>query len=101
MNMEMTHLNCECYSPEHTLRLVADKQSAELWLEVRLNYHPIGLKGLITRLKTAVLYLFGISPRDGHFDTFCFSVQEAASFRDKLDEFIKSRAEVAKGEEHR
>jgi hypothetical protein len=97
--MEMVHLNCECSSPEHTLRMVVDKQSAELWPDVRLNYYPTGLKGFIARLKAAVLYLFGISPRDGHFDIFCFSVKEAQMFRRTLDEFISSRAEATQGEE--
>lgn len=98
--MEMIHLDCECYSPEHTLRMVMDKQSAELWLDVRLNYYPNGFRGFIARFKAAVLYLFGISPKDGHFDTFCLSVKEAKTFRRTLDEFILSRAEVAQGEEH-
>lgn len=97
--METTHLNCECYSPEHTIRVTADKQSASLWLEMRLNYYPKGIKGFIVRARTAVLYFFGISPEDGHFDTFCFSVKEAAAFRDILDDFVKSRLVVPKGQE--
>lgn len=90
--MESTHLECECYSAEHTLRLVADKQHGDLWLEARLNYYPTGIRGFITRLKYAVLYLFGVSPRDGHFDTFCFSLKSATQFRDALNDFVKSRS---------
>lgn len=98
--MEFLHLNCECYSPEHTLRLVADKQLDDLSLEVRLNYYPKGVMGFITRLKYAVLYLFGVSPADGHFDTFCFSVESATAFRDALDDFIKSRSGASTSKEH-
>lgn len=70
--VETIHLNCECYSPAHTLRVVMDKQSVELWMDIRLNYYPSGIKGFLARLKTAVLFLFGISPRGGTFDTFAF-----------------------------
>jgi hypothetical protein len=96
--MEFTHLNCECFSPEHTLRLVADQQ--DLWLEIRLNYYPTGIVGFITRLKYAVLYLFGASPKAGHFDTFLFSTKDAVLFRDGLNDFIKSRSEKPAGTQH-
>lgn len=97
--LKMAHLDCTCYSANHSIRVTVDTQSSELWLETRLNYYPTGLKGFIFRCKAAFLYMFGLSPKDGHFDTFCFSVDEARKLRDVLDSFVESRKLIGKGRE--
>jgi hypothetical protein len=70
------YVECDCHSPEHTLRMSADEDC--VYLHVFLGDEPWH-----RRLLNAVLYVFGRKCNYGHFDEFVIS-------RDKLDRLIKT-----------
>lgn len=80
MDQEFRYLECECTSPEHTLRIARDEDH---------TYITFFLEGgpWWRRLTNAVKYLFGYKCRYGHFD-------EIVLGEDKVRELV----EALKGE---
>lgn len=69
------HFECDCHSPEHTLRFTLDQEYNEIYTEVFLNQYRPWWK----RIWIAVKYVFGYKCMYGHFD--CFMMQRADAGR--------------------
>lgn len=64
-DLRTTYFECQCRSPEHTIRFWYDAREVELSTEVQLNHYLPWWK----RVLAAVKYVFGISTYP-HFDSF-------------------------------
>lgn len=63
--MDVVHIDCECSSFDHSLRICVDQETGDLWVNTRLNtYLP-----WYRRVWRALVYVFrpGAS-RYGHYD---------------------------------
>ena len=61
--MEIQYFDCQCHTPEHTIRLVIDPEYGDLHLEVFL-----GDNVWYMRIWKAIKYVFGYKCRYGHYD---------------------------------
>ncbi len=98
MDNELTSsfFECSCYSPEHSLRFILDKdpEFPLLYTEIYLSqYHSF-----LGRIWIAIKYVFGYRCRYGHWDTWILKRDDAKRLRDLADEFIRFQAEVDKKE---
>lgn len=61
--LETEHFDCECYTPEHTVRFTYDPDDGDLYMSVYLWKWPFW-----KRLWIGVKYIFGYTSRFGDFD---------------------------------
>lgn len=82
--MEKEYIECVCDSAEHVVRILRDEDTdfnSVAYIEVQLNpYLPIW-----DRIKLAIKYVLGRSPKYGHWDITMLSRHEA----DKLINLLK------------
>jgi len=76
--MDIKYLECECYSPDHTMRFHIEDD--RVYLTVHLTQD-----GLLGRLKKGIAYILGYTSRYGHFDEFIIGQEE----RTKLLEILE------------
>lgn len=97
MNLETYHFDCECQSPEHTLRFAVDpdSQDPELYTEVYLNDH----RGFFKRLWYGLRYIFGYQCRYGAWDCWVMREEDIGRLRNLLDRYevlVKAKPEKTK-----
>lgn len=81
--MEGNYIECECHSPEHTLRYSLDHEDQVIYVSVYLDqYHP-----WYERAWIAVKYLFGYKCRYGHFDCVLMGPEQVEQLKKVLQEF--------------
>lgn len=68
--MKSLHINCDCMSPEHTLRYIWDAEDKQLYTDIYLNSYQSFFK----RFVIAIKYLFGHKCKYGMFD--CTMINE-------------------------
>lgn len=72
------YIECECHSPEHTLKFTYDFEDKEIYTSVYLHqYHNIWQRILI-----AVKYLLGYQSQYGAFDCFLADKPKIKELRD-------------------
>ena len=81
--MDIKYLECECYSPDHTMRFHIEDD--RVYLTVHLTQD-----GLFGRLKKGIAYILGYTSRYGHFDEFIISQKEKTKLSEILNEQIPS-----------
>lgn len=67
--MQTEYFDCECNSPEHTIRFVYDdsnKENDEVYIEVQMNPYL----NIFKRFWVAFKYIFGIKEQGNHWDCF-------------------------------
>ena len=84
--METIYFECQCESPEHTLRFVYDPDYNELYTEVLLSQY----RNIFKRIWTAIKYIFGYECRYGHFDCWMLKVEDCNGIKDLLNKVIKN-----------
>lgn len=79
---------CQCYSDEHTLKMVldADPEYPELFTSIYLNDY----RGFFKRLWVGIKYIFGYKCKYGHWDCFCLRQDDA----DRMIELIQKYKEA-------
>lgn len=77
---------CQCYSGEHTLRFMYDKDNDELYTEVFLA-QP---NNFFKRCWIAIGYVFGYKCRYGHWDCWMLSKDDRQKLIDVLNQGGKS-----------
>lgn len=81
--MNNHHIDCECYSPEHTLTFSIDKEDHIIYTSVFLNHWQSWYK----RVWIAIKYIFGYKCIYGHFDCTILGEKEVAQLKNVIDEF--------------
>lgn len=80
-HMDVTYLDCACYTTEHTLRFVYDKEDNILYAEMFMSqYH-----GFFKRCWLAIKYVFGAKCKYGHWDCFILKPTDTHVLRGLLD----------------
>lgn len=80
--MEKRIIFCECFSPEHQVIFIHDKEEASVYMET----HLITYKNFWKRLWVGLKYAFGYKCRFGNFDSLILGPNEIK----ELDELVKS-----------
>jgi len=62
--LETEYFECECYTPEHTVRFTYDPDDGELYMSVYLWRWPFW-----KRVWIAIKYVFGYTSKFGDFDS--------------------------------
>jgi len=89
MRDHVIHLDCDCGSPEHILRLMYDEDERELYTEVQLRQY----RNIFKRVWVALKYVCGYTSRYGVWDCTCLSWEGI----EKLNAFLnKAVAEMRK-----
>lgn len=83
--MKIKYLECDCHSPEHTLRFsYFEDEPDTLFIEPHLyNYQK-----WYQRLWAAIKYVFGHCSNYGHFDCIVLDIKKSRELAAELDEFI-------------
>jgi len=85
MELEVTHIECQCFSPDHTLRFMYDEEDNSLYTDVFLyQYHNI-----FKRIWLAIKYVFGQRSGYGHFDCWLLNPTDAVKLKAILDKVIE------------
>lgn len=63
---------CQCFSPEHSIIILHDKEEKEVYLSIHLSKLPF-----FERFKYAIKYLFGYQSRYGAFDRILLNPDDA------------------------
>ena len=88
--METLHIDCECSSFDHSVRLVLDPDTGDLWLNMRLNTWLPWYR----RLWRAIVYV--VRPhggRYGHYDEMFVNHADFDAIRQLLDKAEECRDE--------
>lgn len=75
------YFECQCHSPEHTLKFVYDSENKELYSEIFLNQY----RNFFKRSWVAIKYIFGYKCKYGHFDCFIFKNDDIVKFKNLLE----------------
>lgn len=79
--LEAQFFDCECHSPEHTLRFAWDDEDNQIYTEVYLSQY----RNFFKRLWVALKYVFGYRCKYGHWDCFLMQSKDAERLRALLD----------------
>lgn len=84
------HLDCECSSLDHTLRIAVDQEAGDMWVHTQLTtFRP-----WYQRLWLAIQYVFRPGRgRYGHYDETCIRHEDFPRIREILAAAEKYRAE--------
>lgn len=69
--MDINYIECDCYSPDHTMRFTKIKEENILYVTVHLSNYSFW-----KRLVFGARYIFGYTSRYGHFDEFLINDKE-------------------------
>lgn len=84
--MKSFFLECQCCSPEHTLKFIYDDIDKELYTEIYLGqYH-----GFWGRIILAIKYIFGYKCKYGMFDCFIFKNSDITNLRKLLEKIYEN-----------
>lgn len=89
---DVLHIDCECTSMDHSVRLLVDRQTGDVWLHLRLTTH-LPWYG---RLWRAIRYVF--QPRHGrygHYDETLISHESLPAVQGMLAKAVQYRAKSA------
>ena len=85
------YFDCECSSPEHTLRFVFDTVSLwdeaekpQIYTEIYLDQY----RNVFKRIWIAIKYIFGYKCRYGHWDCWCLNEKDAYRLKELCEEYI-------------
>jgi hypothetical protein len=81
------YFECQCFSPEHSLRFVLDLDEGDpgIHTEVYLGSYPWGWK----RVWVGVRYIFGYKSRYGAWDCFLLQPADAVRLASLCDRLVK------------
>ena len=82
--METSYYECQCESPEHTLRFVYDPDENELYTEVHLTQY----RNVFKTIWVAIKYIFGYKCRYGHFDCWMLKNEDCKGIKELLNKVI-------------
>lgn len=90
MKYETNYFDCECYSPEHTLRIVLtydenNDEPPEVYTEIYLNQPNSFFK----RIWIALKYIFGYKSQYGCWDCFNLQAKDTSKLMNILDTYDK------------
>ena len=98
-DIKIEHFDCECASPEHTLRFCYFKpeidEYPELYTEIYLNKY----RNIFSRVWVAIKYIFGYTSKYGHWDTWILRRKDCERLRDlttRIIEFDKAKEKITK-----
>ena len=72
--MQSHYFDCQCSSPEHTLRFVYDSEYNELYTEIFLCQN----RNIFQRIWVAIKYIFGFKCRYGHWDCWLLRQEDCS-----------------------
>lgn len=88
-HLSTSYFDCDCASPEHTLRFTLDREENALHTEIYLyQYRPV-----YKRVWIAIKYVFGYPCRYGHWDCWILRNRDARRLRSLLNEVIDDDSE--------
>lgn len=84
MNYKIKYIECECYTPEHTLRFMFDEDDDCVYVETFIKQH----NSFIKRLYIAFRYIFNIKTCDNYSGSMIFK-PKIKELRDELTKFLR------------
>lgn len=80
------YFECACYSEEHTIKFVLDKdpEDPEIYVSVFLNQYRSWWK----RLWVGIKYIFGYKCMYGHWDNWIMKDEDAQRLIDMCNEYL-------------
>lgn len=89
MDHEIEYMDCQCLSPEHTLRYMFtpynnDKDPPEIYTEVYLCK-----QGFWKRIWIAIKYVFGYQCKYGHWDCTILTPSEVPKLQKLLNKYVE------------
>jgi len=84
--LDGTHFfECKCYSDEHTLKFILDKEEKEIYTSVYLQTYGAWYR----RVWLGIKYIFGYKCKYGSFDVFLLQEEDAKRLIKLLEEIIE------------
>lgn len=93
--MQTIYYECQCGSPEHTLRFVYDPDENDLYTEIHLSQY----RNFFKRAWVVIKYIFGHKCNYGCFDCWLLKPEDCNGIKDLLNKVIngeKKKIEDAK-----
>jgi len=96
--MQSHYFDCQCSSPEHTLRFVYDPEYNELYTEIFLCQN----RNIFQRIWVAIKYVFGFKCQYGHWDCWMLRQEDCSRLLLLVDKVcenykrVESKQEVEK-----
>jgi len=78
-------LECSCMSFDHNMRISVDNEDGHIYIDVPLNQY----RKWYERIWLGIKYIFGITPRFGHYDTVALKHEDFSKIRALLDKSEK------------